>query len=94
MKAFAASNASYPAVSQFSECRTFRSVSIRLQHVAPAAYRLQVARVARIAFDLPAQPRHLDIDVTIVPTVDIAAGAYVFRVKGTVPKFAGPGIIS
>src|SRR6266481_5536352 len=44
-----------------------RSGSVRLESISGAANGLKVAREARIALDLPAQTRHLDIDVAHVP---------------------------
>src|SRR5215468_10608753 len=42
------------------------SRSIRSERIAGAAHRLQIARESRVALDLAAQPRHLNIDVADV----------------------------
>src|SRR5215472_2699116 len=49
-----------------SVAAVIRTPSVRLEGIAGAAHRLQVTREARIALDLAAQPRHLDIDVAHV----------------------------
>src|SRR3972149_3759802 len=38
------------------------TASIRLQHVAAPAHRLQIARKARVGLDLAPQPGHLHVD--------------------------------
>src|SRR5436189_3428251 len=43
-----------------------RSLSIRLESIAGAADRLQIARKPRISLDLAAQTRHLHIDIANV----------------------------
>ena len=45
---------------------TASAPSIRLEGIAGAAHRLQIARIARIGLDLAPQPRHLHIDVADV----------------------------
>src|SRR5438132_12853030 len=42
------------------------AASLRLERIADAAHGLQVARIARVALDLAAQPGHLHIDVADV----------------------------
>src|SRR5438477_8872812 len=42
------------------------AASLRLERIAGAAHGLQVARIARVRFDLAAQPGHLHIDIADV----------------------------
>ena len=45
---------------------TASAASLGLERIAGAAHRLQIARVARVALDLAAQPRHLHVDIADV----------------------------
>src|SRR5712691_10905560 len=66
-------------------CAAGAANSLGLERIASAADGLQIARVARIGFDLAAQPGHLHIDIA-----DVAAELRRFRQVLARDRLAGP----